>query len=126
MILPWCRSYNFIDIRHPINMCRLLLCFSNDSVKCEWKGVEETKDTDRNIGNTKETQKNNKEENFNLKARYCFLEFSYKHSSRNSWDLPNSCFNYLVNPQTLNDAPRTFFKRWLVSHSNFRITFSCL
>ena len=73
-----------------------------------------TKDTDRNIGNTEETQKNNKEENFNLKARYCFLDFFYKHSSHNSWDLPDSCFNYLVNPQTLNVVPRTFFKRWLV------------
>ena len=49
-----------------------------------------------------------------MKTRYCFLEFSYKNNIHNSCNLPNSCFNYLVNPQTLNDARRKFFKRWLV------------
>ena len=73
-----------------------------------------TKDTDINTDNTEETYKNNEEKNFNLKTRYWFLEFSYKHKIHNSCDVPNSCFNYLVDPETLNDARRSFFMRWLV------------
>ena len=48
--------------------------------------------------------------NFNLKTRYCFVEFCYKHSIHSSCDLPNFSFNYLINPQILNDARGTFFK----------------
>ena len=73
-----------------------------------------TEDTDRNTDKTEETQRKITKKNFNLKMGYCFLEFSYKHNIHNSCDLPNSCFNYLVNHQTLNNARRTFFKRWLV------------
>ena len=70
-----------------------------------------TKDTDRDTDNTEETEKNDKEKNFNLKTRYCFLEFFYKYNIHNSCDLPNSCFNYLVNSKTLSDVRCTFFKR---------------
>ena len=59
-------SYDFIDIRHFIDTCPLPLCYSSDGQKNEWK-----------IGNPEEAQKNSKVKNFNLKARYRFLEFSY-------------------------------------------------
>ena len=45
-----------------------------------------TKDTDRDTDNTEETEKNDKDKNFNLKTRYCFLEFFYKHNIHNSCD----------------------------------------
>ena len=69
-----------------------------------------TKDTDRDTDNTEETEKNDKDKNFNLKTHYCFLKFSYKNNIHNSCDLPYSCFNYLINPQTLSNTRRTFFK----------------
>ena len=68
-----------------------------------------TEDTERNTDKTEETQKKNKKKYFNLKTQYCFCEFSY--------DLPNSCFNYLVNPQTLNNHDYVFQE--LIEHSNF-------
>ena len=97
-------------------MCPLPLCCSNDSQKCERKIVEETQKTQIE---TQITHKKHRE-NFNLKRRYCFLKFSYEHSIHNSCDFPNSCLNNLVNPHTLSDARRTFFKRWS-SIANFEL-----
>ena len=101
---PWYYSYNFIDIWHLIDMYSQPHFCSNDSEK-----GHKTWEHRRN------TEKNNKQKNFNLKTWYYFLGFSYKHSIYNSCNLPNSCCNYLVNPQTMNNVRCTFFKRWQVS-----------
>ena len=115
LISPWCNSYNFINIRHIINMYSLTLSCSNDSQKCEWKILEETQKTQIETQITQEKQReNSKEKNFNLKTWYCFLELSYKHNIHISCDFPNSCFKYLVNAEIMHDARRAFFKRWLV------------
>ena len=79
-----------------------------------------TKDTDRDTDNPEETQRKCQIKNFNLKRRYCFLKFSYEQSIHNLCDFPNSCLNNLVNPHTLSDARRTFFKRWS-SIANFEL-----
>ena len=51
------------------------------------------------------TEKKKLGKKLNLKTQYGFLEFS--------GDFPKFFYNYLFNPQTLNDARRTFFKRRL-------------
>ena len=99
LISPWSHSYNVFDIWRFNNMCPPLLCCSNESQKWEWK--------------IKGAQRKITRKQFNLKTRYYFLEFSYKHSIHNFCDLPNSCLNYLINRQTLSHAQRTFFRRWL-------------
>ena len=75
-------------------MCPLQLFCSDYSQKCEWK-----------IMNIEETHgKTSNEKSFNLKTRYCFPEFSWKHNIQSSCDLPKFCHNYLANTQTVNDA----------------------
>ena len=58
----------------------------------------------KNNGHRRNTEKKNQGKNFNLKTQYCFLEFSQKHNIQNFYNLPKLCYNYLVNPQTLNDG----------------------
>ena len=52
-----------------------------------------------------------------MKTRHCFVEFSSKYNTHNSCDLPNSCFNYLVSPQT--ERRTNYIFQTLISHDNF-------
>ena len=81
-------------------MCPLPICCYNDTQKCEWK-----------IVNTEETQRKITRKKLQFENTTYFSWIFYKHNIHNSCDL---CYDYLVNPQTLNDARRTFFKHWLV------------
>ena len=77
--------------------------------KCEWKIISTEK--------TRRKRKRGK--NFIMKTPNWFLKCSQEHQIHNSCDLPKF-YNFLVNPQTLNDARHTFFKRWLII-SNFEL-----
>ena len=59
---------------------------------------------------TEKTDKNNKEKTSIRKHDIAFLDFLLNIAFA---ILASSCFNNLINPQTLSDARRRFFKRWL-------------
>ena len=48
---------------------------------------------------------------FQFENTISFLELSCNLNIHNSCDNPKFCYNYVVNPKTLNDIPCTFFKR---------------
>ena len=58
----------------------------------------------KNNGHRRNTEKKKQGKNFNLKTQYCFLEFFQKHNIQHFCDRPKLCYNYLVNPQNLNDG----------------------
>ena len=57
---------------------------------------------------TEKTDKNNKEKTSIRKHDIAFLDFLLNIAFA---ILESSCFNNLINPQTLSDARRRFFKR---------------
>ena len=89
-------------------LCTLPLCCPNDSQKCDWKVI-----------NTEKTQRKKRKEKTSFwKHKIGFLNF-LRNITFNSCDLPKFD-NFLLNSQTLNDARRTVFKRWLII-SNFEL-----
>ena len=89
------------------------LCFN--SQKCEWK-----------IMNTEETQrKKSKEENFNLKTRYWFLNFL-----KNITFTIHATFQYFFKGITCQPSDRerrtTHVFQALISHNNFCGSYFCV
>ena len=63
------------------------------------------------------TQKKRRESKIRKKTsiwKHNIGSLNFLRTIRNSCDLPKFSYYYHVNPQTLNDARCTFFKRWLV------------